>query len=162
MLGTTPYMSPEQAQGRDVDGRTDIFSLGVVMFEMLAGRPRFGGSTVAATIASILKEQPPDILRQREVLPELDRIIRKTLQKNPQDRHPHMRVLLAELQAVSQEGLDARKRGTAAAAVLAVIVGALVSVTYTASPPTSSPRDQSAAHQQYVKSVLPKRVYAWG
>lgn len=59
VLGTTPYMSPEQAEGRDVDRRSDVFSLGVVMFEMLAGRPPFGGSTVAATIASILKDAPP-------------------------------------------------------------------------------------------------------
>lgn len=82
---------------------------------------------------------------------ELDRIVQKTLRKNSHDRHQQMRELLAELRAVSQGGRNARKPGAAAAAVLALIVGGLVSASYTESPPSIPPRDESAARQLYVK-----------
>ena len=76
LLGTTPYMSPEQAQGLRVDGRSDLFSLGVVLFEMATGRPPFGGSSVGSAIASILRDEPPPVSKQGRGIPaELDRIV---------------------------------------------------------------------------------------
>src|SRR5262249_7834308 len=83
VMGTATYMSPEQARGQPVDARTDIFSLGVVIFELLTGHLPFGGSTIYEIMASILsdREAPPPSRYSPEVPAELDRIVGKTLRK---------------------------------------------------------------------------------
>ncbi|MEW6366229.1 MAG: protein kinase [Acidobacteriota bacterium] len=87
ILGTVPYMSPEQAQGKPVDHRSDIFSLGIVLYEMLAGERPFKGETVSDLIASILRDTPGSVSSLRTGVPrELGRIVRHCLEKNPQDR----------------------------------------------------------------------------
>ena len=88
VIGTAIYMSPEQARGLNMDARTDIFSLGVVLYEMSAGRLPFAGSTSSEVVASLLSEKEPQPLARyaREVPAELERIVSKTLRKEREQR----------------------------------------------------------------------------
>lgn len=87
VMGTPAYMSPEQISGRSVDHRTDIFSLGVVLYEMTIGRPPFAGSSPADLASAILRDSPPSVMDQRADLPsDLARIIRRCLEKEPRQR----------------------------------------------------------------------------
>jgi len=91
ILGTTAYMSPEQAQGAEVDSRTDTWSLGVVLYEMITGQLPFRGEYEQAVIYSIMNEDPelPSVLRTG-VSPELEQIINKALSKEPSQRYQHL------------------------------------------------------------------------
>ena len=102
ILGTAAYMSPEQATGRPVDARSDIFSLGLVLYEMLSGRRAFGGETSISTIAAILYEEPRPL---KEVAPQtprdLDRIVSRCMRKEPDQRFQSavdLRLALEDLQ----------------------------------------------------------------
>jgi eukaryotic-like serine/threonine-protein kinase len=87
VLGTAGYMSPEQVRGLAVDARSDIFSLGAILYEMLSGKRAFHGDTAADTMSSILKEDPPDLSEtNRNVSPALERIVHHCLEKNPEAR----------------------------------------------------------------------------
>ena len=87
ILGTVSYMSPEQAEGKTVDHRSDIFSLGVVFYEMLSGERPFGGGTSAAILSSILKETPTPLRERRPEIPrELAKIVGRCLAKEPRRR----------------------------------------------------------------------------
>jgi eukaryotic-like serine/threonine-protein kinase len=100
VLGTPDYMSPEQAQSRDSDARSDIFSFGVVLYEMLAGRRPFEGQSAASVMAAILERDPPalgDI-----VPPALERAVRRCLAKNADERWQSSRDLKAELEWIAQ------------------------------------------------------------
>ncbi|MGD9588541.1 MAG: protein kinase [Pyrinomonadaceae bacterium] len=92
VMGSARYMSPEQARGREVDERTDIWSLGVVLYEMLSGNPPFDGESTADTIASVVYKEP---LALSLILPnvplELQRIIRKALQKDREERYQNVK-----------------------------------------------------------------------
>src|SRR5204863_4737910 len=80
-VGTLAYMAPEQIQGAEVDGRSDIFSFGIVMFEMLTGKTPFRGEHDAAMMYSIVNEEPESALKFRpELSPEIDRIIKRALE----------------------------------------------------------------------------------
>jgi serine/threonine protein kinase/TolB-like protein/lipoprotein NlpI len=94
ILGTPSYMSPEQARGEKVDTRTDIFNLGVLFYEMLAGHAPFAGATASDVIAAILRDEPAQIPGAE---PELQSIVRQALQKERTDRYPAMRDMLADL-----------------------------------------------------------------
>jgi serine/threonine-protein kinase len=97
-LGTPAYMSPEQTRGEEVDGRTDLWSLGVVMYEMLAGRKPFHGDSNDTVIHAIRHEEPEDPARHRERLPPaVARLVLKLLAKNPEERHAGAESLSAEL-----------------------------------------------------------------
>lgn len=87
ILGTTRYMSPEQARGQAVDVRTDIWSLGVVLYEMLAGTPPFDGETKSDIIAEIIKSEPRPISINPQTAPRLQDILRRALSKNPAERY---------------------------------------------------------------------------
>jgi eukaryotic-like serine/threonine-protein kinase len=88
VFGTPAYMSPEQAEGRPVDHRTDIFSLGVLLYELATGTRPFQGATAVSVISSILKDTPAPVLEARPDLPpDLDRIIRRCLAKDPERRY---------------------------------------------------------------------------
>jgi serine/threonine-protein kinase len=103
VMGTTAYMSPEQARGLPVDARTDNWSLGVVLYEMLAGRPPFEGETASDLIAAILKTEPPPFTYGSEVPSELEHIARKTLQKDREARYQTAGDLLNDLKEIKQE-----------------------------------------------------------
>jgi serine/threonine protein kinase len=104
VLGTPRYMSPEQARGQRVDARTDIFSLGVVLYEMLAGRPPFDGVSVNDVIAEILKQEPLPLSQHAPEAPDgLQRVISKSLAKPVEDRYQTIRDLQRDLQTLKQE-----------------------------------------------------------
>jgi serine/threonine protein kinase len=87
ILGTLAYMSPEQAQGKIADQRSDVFSLGVLLYEMLAGKRPFTGDTPAATLSSVLRDSPPSVSEARADVPsELSKLVRRTLAKEPDPR----------------------------------------------------------------------------
>ncbi len=102
IIGTANYMSPEQAKGKDVDARTDIFSFGVVLYEMLAGHLPFEGETVMESISSIIKDEPKPLTKS-DMSPEIKRIIGKTLRKNADERYQTTKELLADLKDAKQE-----------------------------------------------------------
>jgi serine/threonine protein kinase/Flp pilus assembly protein TadD len=105
VVGTAIYMSPEQARGMEVDVRTDIFSLGVVLYEMVAGCLPFEGSTRSEVMASILSEQGPQPLARyaREAPAELERIVSKALRKNRDERYQTIKDLLIDLKDLKRE-----------------------------------------------------------
>jgi serine/threonine protein kinase/TolB-like protein/tetratricopeptide (TPR) repeat protein len=104
VLGTVRYMSPEQARGHAVDGRSDIFSLGVVMYEMVTGHVAFPGDTASDVIAEILKGEPEPLTTAAPGLPaEFRAIIERTLRKNRDQRYASAKDLLAELQNLKKE-----------------------------------------------------------
>src|SRR5688572_15963810 len=87
IVGTYPYMSPEQVEGRDVDPRSDIFALGALLYEMATGSRAFDGQTSASLIAAILERDPPPIAARQPFAPAaLDDIVRGCLAKDPEDR----------------------------------------------------------------------------
>jgi len=103
-LGTVAYMSPEQAQGEEVDHRTDIWSMGVILYEMITGRRPFRGDYEQAVIYSILNEEPEPITGLRTGVPmELERIVGKTLAKDPDQRYQHADELIVDLRALLTE-----------------------------------------------------------
>jgi serine/threonine protein kinase/type II secretory pathway pseudopilin PulG len=104
VMGTVNYMSPEQAMGRDVDHRTDIFSLGVVLYEMATGRVPFNGASLTETIDRIAHAQPEAIARFNYKVPaELEVIIKKALRKNRDERYQAARDLLVDLRDLERE-----------------------------------------------------------
>jgi len=104
VMGTTAYMSPEQARGLQVDARTDIFSLGVLIYEMVAGRLPFQGSSTIDILAAILsdKEPPPLARYTHEAPPELERIVAKALAKEREERYQSAKDLLIDLRQLKK------------------------------------------------------------
>ena len=115
VLGTVSYMSPEQALGREVDHRSDIFSLGVVLYRMATGRLPFAGATAQETLARILQSQPDAMARLNYELPEeLERVVRKCLEKDRERRYASARDLLVDLRNLERGMLDSDSGGRAA------------------------------------------------
>jgi len=112
-LGTVAYMSPEQAMGKEADQRSDIWSLGVILYEMLAGRLPFAGEYDQAVIYAILNEEPEPVTALRRGVPlEMDRIIAKALAKDREERYQHADELLADLRRANKEGDAGRNHST--------------------------------------------------
>ncbi len=104
VLGTVAYMSPEQALGRALDHRTDLFSLGVVLYEMAAARLPFSGATASETMARICNSQPEALARFNYEIPEgLDRVVRKCLEKDPERRYQTARELVVDLKNLGRD-----------------------------------------------------------
>ena len=104
VIGTAGYMSPEQARGLPVDSRSDIFSLGAMLYEMVARRKPFEGETPTDTLASILKTEPPPLSRVTQNLPsELSRIVSKCLKKDREERYQVVKDLWLDLKALKQD-----------------------------------------------------------
>ncbi len=98
LLGTPSYMSPEQARARELDSRTDIFSLGIVLYEMIAGIKPFDGESYADIMGAILKDDPPPLERfVRNTPVELEHIVERTLRKDPEARYQNIKDLLIDL-----------------------------------------------------------------
>ena len=116
VLGTVGYMSPEQVKGQAVDPRSDLFSLGAVLYEMLAGRRAFSGSSSAETLSAILRDEPAPL--SRESLPSpLERVVRRCLEKSPDARFQSARDLAFALRESS-----GRRGATIAARPAAAVV----------------------------------------
>ena len=150
ILGTVAYMSPEQAEGKEIDARSDIFSFGVMLYEMLTGRRPFTGDTKLSTLAAIVNQEPRPARQLVEVLPsELDRVLARCLRKDPARRFQHMadlKVALEELKEESDSGrltagapVPARKRTWLWAAAGAVIVLALTGAWLLRRPASTPP-----------------------
>jgi serine/threonine protein kinase/TolB-like protein/Tfp pilus assembly protein PilF len=104
VIGTVTYMSPEQARGLRVDERTDIFSFGVVLYEMLAGRAPFGGPTPSDVIVAILDREPqPLVSTLPDAPPEMQRIVSKALSKERDDRYQTVTDMLADLRGLKRK-----------------------------------------------------------
>src|SRR5215831_18505512 len=102
VMGTVGYMSPEQVKGRPVDHRSDIFSFGAILYEMLSGRRAFHGESAAETMSAILKEDPPDLSETNErISPALERLVNHCLEKNPEERFHSASDLAFAIEALS-------------------------------------------------------------
>jgi eukaryotic-like serine/threonine-protein kinase len=150
VLGTAAYMSPEQAQGQKVDARTDIFSFGALLYEMLSGRRPFQGKTTLDTLAAILKNEPPAL--DSKVPLDLEKVVMRCLRKERERRYQHMGDVHLALQELKEDS-DSRERAVARPAertsrrmsvwaLAALAVGLLTSVGWylrTATGKTKSP-----------------------
>ncbi len=106
VMGTVGYMSPEQVRGRPADVRSDMFTFGAILYEMLSGKRAFRGESAVETMNAILKEDPPDLsLADQAAAPGLERIVRHCLEKNPEQRFQSTRDLAFDLESLS--GLSA-------------------------------------------------------
>jgi Tol biopolymer transport system component/tRNA A-37 threonylcarbamoyl transferase component Bud32 len=104
VVGSTPYMSPEQAEGRKVDSRSDVFSYGSVLYEMLTGQRAFAGASRSATMAAILKDEPAPVSRLVPDVPtQLERILSRCLRKEVDRRSQSMAEIRIELQELKEE-----------------------------------------------------------
>jgi pimeloyl-ACP methyl ester carboxylesterase len=104
VMGTVPYMSPEQLHGREVDARSDVFSLGIVLYEMLCGVRPFGGESAAALSSAILRDEPAPVSSRRGQLPrQIERIVRHCLEKDPDRRYANAGALLYDLENLKDE-----------------------------------------------------------
>jgi serine/threonine protein kinase len=112
VMGTAGYMSPEQVRGVALDPRSDIFSFGAILYEMLSGKRAFHGDTTADTMSAILKEDPPDLNEtNRNVSPALERVVQHCLEKNPEQRFHSARDVAFDLETLSnQSGTGSRLR----------------------------------------------------
>jgi serine/threonine protein kinase len=115
IVGTVAYMSPEQAEGKPVDARSDIFSFGSVLYEMVTGKRAFGGDSKIATLSAILNQDPMQVSQAAGgAPPELERIITRCLRKDPSCRFqamPDLKVALEELKEESESGKLAGRAG---------------------------------------------------
>jgi eukaryotic-like serine/threonine-protein kinase len=108
ILGTYPYMSPEQLEGKETDARSDIFSFGAMLYEMITGRRSFVGSSSASLIVAVMSTNPPPVSTiQPMASPALDRLVRKCLAKSPDDRWQSAGDLLSELEWITESGSNA-------------------------------------------------------
>jgi serine/threonine protein kinase len=105
VMGTIGYMSPEQLRGRPADHRSDIFSFGAILYEMLSGRRAFRGESTADTMSAILREDPPELSStNRNIAPALERVVNHCLEKNPEERFHSANDLGFAIEALSGSG----------------------------------------------------------
>ena len=150
ILGTVGYMAPEQVRGQRADQRSDIFACGSILYEMLAGRRPFEGSSDLETASAILNQEPAPL--PRHVPPELDRIVRRCLEKDPADRFHSAADLALALGttpslAKARLGLRRPRQYGIAAAVIALVIGVVTVLTLTRNrPPGGSKHTLAEAH----------------
>ncbi len=127
IVGTVPYMAPEQLEGREADARTDIFALGALLYEMVSGRPAFSAPTPVALVGAVLASDPPSIRSIRaDAPPSLERLIRHCLAKDPADRWHSARDVELQLASVALEAPAAAPVGRRA--LLKALPWALVAI----------------------------------
>jgi Tol biopolymer transport system component len=152
VMGTAHYMSPEQARGFTVDARTDVWSLGVVLYEMIAGRPPFEGATPSDVIAAILDKSPPPLARYAPDVPgEAQWIINRGLRKDREERYQTIKEMLSDLRDVKQE-LDARAR------LVHSLAPNGIPAELTRTGTTQSTRQQPGTNSQPIETVVAGRT----
>src|SRR5262245_4158465 len=173
LMGTARYMSPEQIRGRDVDGRSDIFSLGVVLYEMVAGRPPFEGTTAVEVIAAILNQEPPPLARYSQEAPaELERMVSKALAKDREERYQVVKDLLIdlkslrlelEIKAKSKRASPGPQVGTEEPRVIAPPTASMFATNVEPMPPPTQPDAFSfaVAQDETVPFESPRARAAW-
>ena len=164
IVGTVPYMAPEQIEGHEVDARTDIFSFGVVLYEMVCGRRPFAGDSRASLMAAIVAAEPPALSSLQPRTPaSLERLILRCLAKDPDDRWQTARDLAAELRWIAETGSGATTaapgltRRPRRAALWGGVAGAvLTAAVFAATVPSMWPRPAVAEYRQvtYRKGVV--------
>jgi TolB-like protein len=118
VMGTVGYMSPEQVRGLAVDHRSDVFSLGAILYELLSGKKAFKRDTAADTMSAILKEEPPELSDSgRNISPALDRVIKHCLEKDRNNRFQSARDIVFVLSETSGQAMPSGAQGTAASQV---------------------------------------------
>jgi Tol biopolymer transport system component/tRNA A-37 threonylcarbamoyl transferase component Bud32 len=134
IVGTLHYMSPEQAQGRDIDERSDVFSFGSMLYEMVSGRRPFQGDSAVTTLAAVIEKEPPPLTG--EIPAGVEKVVTRCLRKDPSRRYQHMADVRVELQELVEEsdskqrpararaGTKRRARWIAAAAVSVLVLAA--------------------------------------
>ena len=172
LLGTVGYMSPEQARGARVDERSDIFSFGCVLYEMVSARRAFIGDSRIETLHAILKENPPDLAASApDIPPALDRLIMHCLEKAPEARFQNARDLVFALENLTDAGAKQRgpqrvplqgdRRGAVAAGIAALVIAGGGALWWTAgrdAPAVESKPPAAAAaarDPRWVLAVLP-------
>src|SRR6266513_1731967 len=165
VLGTAHYMSPEQARGQKVDARSDIWSLGVVLYEMVGGSPPFRGETPSDCIAAILTTEPPPLSGVLpDVPPQLESILQKALRKNSDERYQTIKEMLAELRILKGKleadsslpqtkaraesivsKIKRHKRGVLLTLAAALLVAAAVAYSFFFVAPAPLPNEKSIA-----------------
>jgi serine/threonine protein kinase/Tfp pilus assembly protein PilF len=165
VLGTAHYMSPEQARGQKVDARSDIWSLGVVVYEMVAGSPPFRGETPSDCIASILTTEPPPLSSASPDVPaKLESILQKALRKNTDERYQTIKEMLADLHILKREleagsslsqtkagagsivgEIKRHKRGVLLTLATALLAAAAVAYSFFLGAPAPLPNEKSIA-----------------
>jgi serine/threonine-protein kinase len=141
LVGTSAYMSPEQARGGEMDARTDVWSCGVLLYEMIGGQLPFGSGSTAEVLARILEREPAPLASLADDVPvELQRIVSKALAKDPDGRYPAIAPMLEDLKALKQD-LDygkklrrARRRRMSPGVTAAVVVLAVLAIGFLARP----------------------------
>jgi len=138
IVGTVSYMSPEQAEGKTIDARSDIFSFGVVLYEMVSGRRPFVGDSPLSTLSAILRDEAQSISAvMTNVPPRLDEIVRKCMEKSPSARWQSMPEVRAALQALERDSsatmmmsavsaLPAKKKSSNSGLLIAVVAGGVL------------------------------------
>jgi serine/threonine protein kinase/Tol biopolymer transport system component len=156
VLGTAAYMSPEQVRGETLDARSDLFSVGTILYEMLSGRPAFVRPTAAETIAAVLKEDPPLTANMPAALA---RIVSRCLEKTPERRFQSARDLAFGLEVVSETGnspvvgtaATRLRRSNAALAAALVALGLLIAVASWLARPTSPSVENPLANASFTR-----------
>src|SRR5713101_809757 len=116
VMGTMGYMSPEQLKGQPADHRSDIFSFGAILYEMLSGKRAFRGDSMAETMSAILREDPPDLCEtNKAVSPALERVVHHCLEKNPAERFHSARDLAFAIESLSGSATSSGQTTTMAA-----------------------------------------------
>jgi hypothetical protein len=146
LMGTPRYMSPEQIRGREVNGRSDVFSLGVVLYEMVTGHAPFDGATPVDVMAAILNQEPAPLRRHtRDAPAELERIVGKALQKDCEERYQVIKDMLLDLKSLKLELEVEAKLKRAGSLEAEEEPGQIARPTTPASPYATQPSDSSGS-----------------